>query len=207
MSQSLQGSSWNPSSINRTVVFSFQLELWCSDQSEWLHSDQLGQCLLDQSNSKHLDSSFAWGQTTQGPGAETSVHLSQPCSGWESTFSLFTKTEDYFSARSQQTGFKILKSSLNLPCYLQLVSIQYCNVWDTPGDSWLSLSTSVVEILKAEQIYRKVTWRKDSKARYMKKDRKKQGSPPRQEERTKKSGLTNVLLERFFKIPERVLQG
>ena len=61
--------SWNPISTNRTEAFPIQSEKYSSHQSEWLYSDQSGQCLLNQSNCKDLVSSFAWGQTNQEPGA------------------------------------------------------------------------------------------------------------------------------------------
>lgn len=63
-----------------------------TNHSEWLHSDQSGKCLLDQSNFKDLESSFAWGLTSQGPGLGTYVHISQLPSGSQSTLSLSTKS-------------------------------------------------------------------------------------------------------------------
>nr|KAF6394442.1 hypothetical protein HJG59_010909 [Molossus molossus] len=45
------------------------------DQSAWVHSDQSGQCLLDQSNWEKLQSSSAGGWTNQGPEAGTWVNV------------------------------------------------------------------------------------------------------------------------------------
>lgn len=91
----LQRNSWNCISTNRIETFPIQLELHSyilisisTDQSEWLHSNQSGQSLMDQSNCGDLEPSFVWGLTNQGPGMETSHCLSQLPSGSQWAFLL-----------------------------------------------------------------------------------------------------------------------
>lgn len=79
--------------LNRTETFPIQSEL-CScisisiftNQSDWLHSNQSGQCFLDQSNCEDLEFSFAWGQTNQGPETGTSLCKLAPLWFREPTF-------------------------------------------------------------------------------------------------------------------------
>lgn len=71
------------------------------NQLEQLHSDQSGERLLDQSA---CESSSASGWASRGPGAETSVCISQLPSASESMLSFFTKDGRLFPRLELKDG-------------------------------------------------------------------------------------------------------
>lgn len=123
--QALWRSSENPISTNRAEAFPVLLELWSSNQSEWLYSNQsglpLGPTKLHSLESLHEDRPM-W-----GPGAGTSVLISQLPSGSESTLSLFIK--DWRLSLAEQKHWRCLAGHSRASCRTE----QSCPVGEGPG--------------------------------------------------------------------------